>query len=230
MGANDYDMNFLVGNDLGNAVYSRWLKYTLSEEQWNRMFDHPQSVNEERAGDAVEVCLATLYLSTLFPVEFRFWGDPFENYSGLEHSIRSFAVSAGCLPAVGSQRSPPSASLSQEVTEMGKQIAAVLSNPAVVVTLEEYYSILKKMKDGPIDPTAVIKEEIDDDNITDSLMCLLILAMLMPSQMMAKAGLRTMKLQPHLMTKLVRANEARQRHLPPQSLPRSAGLGHHSKR
>ena len=50
---------------------------------------------------------------------------------------------------------------------MGKQIAAVLGNPAVVVTLEEYYSILKKMKGGPIDPTAVIKEEIDDDNITD---------------------------------------------------------------
>ena len=87
MGTNNYDMNFLVGNDLGNAVYSQCLKYTLSEEQWNRMFDHQQSVNEERAGDAVEVCLSTLYLSTLFPVEFRFWGDPFENYAGLEHSI-----------------------------------------------------------------------------------------------------------------------------------------------
>ena len=86
MGANDYDMNFLVGNDLGNAVYNQWLRHTLSEEQWNRAFDHPQSVNEERAGDAVEVCLATLYLATIFPVEFRFWGDPFENYAGLEHS------------------------------------------------------------------------------------------------------------------------------------------------
>ena len=50
---------------------------------------------------------------------------------------------------------------------MGRQIAAVLGNPAVVVTLEEYYSILKKMKDGPIDSSAVVKEEIDDDNITD---------------------------------------------------------------
>ena len=48
MGANDYDMNFLVGNDLGNAVYNQWLRHTLSEEQWNRAFDHPQSVNEER--------------------------------------------------------------------------------------------------------------------------------------------------------------------------------------
>ena len=69
MGTNDYDMNFLVGNDLGNAVYCQWLRHTLSEEQWNRMFDHPQSVNEERAGHAVEVCLATLYFTTLFPVE-----------------------------------------------------------------------------------------------------------------------------------------------------------------
>ena len=74
MGANDYDMNFLVGNDLGNAVYSQWLRHTLSEEQWNRVFDHPRLVNEERAGDAVEVCLATLYLATIFPVEFRFGG------------------------------------------------------------------------------------------------------------------------------------------------------------
>ena len=167
MGANDYDMNFLVGNDLGNAVYSQWLKHTLSEEQWNRTFDHSQSVNEERAGDAVEVCLATLYLATLFPVEFRFWGDPFENYAGLEHSIRSFAVSAGCLPAVGSQRSPPSAPVSLEVTEMAKRFAAVLGSPAVIVTLEEYYATLKRVKDGPVDPTRVVKEEPDDDNITD---------------------------------------------------------------
>ena len=63
MGTNNCDMNFLV--------------------------DHPQSVNEKRAGDAVEVCLATLYFTTLFPVEFLFWGDPFENYAGLEDSIRS---------------------------------------------------------------------------------------------------------------------------------------------
>ena len=42
MGANDYDINFLVGNDLGNAVYSQWLKHTLSETQWNRMFEGPQ--------------------------------------------------------------------------------------------------------------------------------------------------------------------------------------------
>ena len=169
MGTNDYDMNFLVGNDLndlGNAVYNQWLKHTLSEEQWNRAFDH-SPVNEERAGDAVEVCLATLYLATLFPVEFRFWGDPFENYAGLEHSIRSFAVSAGCLPAVGSQRSPPSTPLSPEVTEMAKRLAAVLGSPAVIANLEEYYAALKRMKDGPVDPTDVMKEEPDDANITD---------------------------------------------------------------
>ena len=166
MGANDYDMNFLVGNDLGNAVYNQWLRHTLSEEQWKRTFDHSQSVNEERAGDAVEVCLATLYLATLFPVEFRFWGDPFENYAGLEHSIRSFAVSAGCLPAVGSQRSPPSAPLSLEVTQMAKRLAAVLGSPAVIANLEEYYATLKRMKDGPLDPTNVVKEEPDDANIT----------------------------------------------------------------
>ena len=167
MGTNDYDMNFLVGNDLGNAVYSQWLKHTLSEEQWSRTFDHSQSVNEERAGNAVEVCLATLYLATLFPVEFRFWGDPFENYAGLEHSIRSFAVSAGCLPAVGSQRSPPPAPLSLEVTEMAKRLTAVLGSPAVIANLEEYYATLKSMKDGPVDPTNVVKEEPDDANITD---------------------------------------------------------------
>ena len=164
MGTNDYDMNFLVGNDLGNAVYNQWLKHTLSEEQWNRAFHHSQSVNEERDGDAVEVCLGTLYLATLFPVEFRFWGDPFENYAGLEHSIRSFAVSAGC---VGSQRSPPSAPLSQEVTQMAKRLAAVLGSPAVIANLEEYYATLKRMKDGPVDPTNVVKEEPEDANITD---------------------------------------------------------------
>ena len=167
MGANDYDMNFLVGNDLGNAVYNQWLRHTLSEDQWNRAFDHPQSVNEERAGDAVEVCLATLYLATIFPVEFRFWGDPFENYAGLEHSIRSFAVSAGCLPAAGSQRSPPSAPLSPEVTQMGLRLAAVLGNPAVIANLEEYYSTLKRMKDGPVDPRNVVKEEPGGENVTD---------------------------------------------------------------
>ena len=115
----------------------------------------------------MEVCLATLYLATLFPVEFRFWGDPFENYAGLEHSIRSFAVSAGCLPAVGSQRSPPSAPLSPEVTQMAKRLAAVLGSPAVIANLEEYYAALKRMKDGPVDPPIVVKQEPDDANIID---------------------------------------------------------------
>ena len=130
-------------------------------------FRSPTIVNEERAGDAVEVCLATLYLATIFPVEFRFWRDPFENYAGLEHSIKSFAVSAGCLPAVGSQRSPPSAPLSPEVTQMGMRLAAVLGNPAVIANLEEYYATLKRMKDGPVDSGNVVKEEPDDANITD---------------------------------------------------------------
>ncbi|CAE7212274.1 unnamed protein product [Symbiodinium sp. CCMP2592] len=43
--------------DLGNAVYSQWLKHVLTEDQWNRMFEGATSINEERAGDAVEVCL-----------------------------------------------------------------------------------------------------------------------------------------------------------------------------
>ena len=167
-GTNDFDMNFLVGNDLGNAVYCQWLRHTLSEEQWNRMFDHSQSVNEERAGDAVEVCLATLYFTTLFPFEFRFWGDPSRTMPVcLEHSIRSFAVSAGCLPATGSQRVPPSTLLSPEVVEMGKRFAAALGNPAVTITLEEYYLVRKKMKDGPVDLEKTVKEEPDDDNVTD---------------------------------------------------------------
>ena len=131
------------------------------------MFDHSQTVNEERAGDAVEVCLATLYFTTLFPVEFRFWGDPFENYAGLEHSIRSFALSAGCLPATGPQRSAPGAPLSSEVINVGKKFATVLGNPAVTIALEEYNSLLKKMKDGPVDPGQVVKEEPDDDDVTD---------------------------------------------------------------
>ena len=226
MGTNDYDMNFLVGNDLGNAVYRQWLKYTLSEEQWNRMFGHQQSVNEERAGDAVEVCLPTLYLSALFPVEFRFWGDSFENYAGLEHSIRSFAVSAGCLPAVGSQRTPPSASLSREVTEMGRQIAAVLGDPAVVVTLEEYYSILKKMKDGPIDSSAVVKEEIDDDNITD--------VSAAPDDADTVLGDGEGGTQddeaatsPH--EEVAQGEQSETEAPATQSLPRSAGSGHHSR-
>ena len=167
-GVNDYDMNFLVGNDLGNAVYCQWLRHTLSEEQWNRVFDNPQSVNEERAGDAVEVCLATLYFTTLFPVEFRFWGDPFENYAGLEHSIRSFAVSAGCIPTSGSQRSPPGAPLSSEVLNMGQKFATVLGSPAVTITLEEYYALLKKMKDGPVESGPIVREEPEDAEGTDA--------------------------------------------------------------
>ena len=167
MGANDYDMNFLVGNDLGNAVYSQWLRPTLSEEQWNRAFDHPRLVNEERAGDAMKVCLARLYLTTIFSMEFRFWGDPFENCAGLEQSIRSFSTSAGPLPAVGSQRSPPSAPMSPEVPQMPQRLAAVLGNPAVIANWEEYYVTLKRMKDGPVDPASVVKEEPNNENIID---------------------------------------------------------------
>ena len=107
----------------------------------------------ERAGDAVEVCLATLYFSTMYPVQFRFWGDPFENYAGLEHSIRSFAVSTGCIST-------------NEVTEMGKALATVLGTPTVIITMEEYYAVLKKMKDGPIEPTQTVKDEPEGD-VTD---------------------------------------------------------------
>ena len=78
-----------------------------------------------------------------------------------------FAVSASCLPATGSQRVPPTALLLLEVINMGKRFASVLGNPAVIITLEEYYSIRKKMKDGPVDPEQVVKEESDDDNVTD---------------------------------------------------------------
>ena len=37
----------------------------------------------------------------------------------------------------------------------------------MIVTLDEYYATLKRVKDGPVDPTSVVKEEPDDDNITD---------------------------------------------------------------
>ena len=166
MGTNEYDVNFLVGNDLGNAVYCQWLKHTLSEAQWDRMCDDPQSVNEERAVDAVEVCLATLYFTALYPVEFRFWGDPFENYAGLEHSIRCIAVSTGCVSTTGSQRTPPGASLSSKVIEMGKVLAAVLGTPTVIITMEECYAVLKKVRDGPIEPTQIVKDEPEDE-VTD---------------------------------------------------------------
>ena len=50
MGINEHDLNFIVGRDLGKAVYSEWLKYVMSEEEWSRMFGNSQIVNAERAG------------------------------------------------------------------------------------------------------------------------------------------------------------------------------------
>ena len=50
---------------------------------------------------------------------------------------------------------------------MAKRLAAVLGSPAVIANLEEYYAALKRMKDGPVDPADVVKEEPDDANITD---------------------------------------------------------------
>ena len=52
------------------------------------MYGDCEEVNEERAGDAVEILL--LYFATLCPYEFRLWGDPYENYGGLESSLRAF--------------------------------------------------------------------------------------------------------------------------------------------
>ena len=65
MGVNDYDMNFIVGHDLGNAVYSQWLKHLLTGTQRTRMLADSPSVNEDRAGGAVEVCLALLDFAAL---------------------------------------------------------------------------------------------------------------------------------------------------------------------
>ena len=50
---------------------------------------------------------------------------------------------------------------------MAKRLAAVLGNPAVIANLEEYYTTLKRVKEGPVDPANVVKEESDDANITD---------------------------------------------------------------
>ena len=86
MAANTYDICFIAGNDLGNAVYGQWLKHSLTEDQWSRMFGRVTTVNEERAGDAAEVCLAMLFFAALYPHEFKMRGDPCENYAGLEHS------------------------------------------------------------------------------------------------------------------------------------------------
>ena len=96
MGTNDYDMNFLVGNDLGNAVCCQWLRRTLSEEKWSRVFDHSQSVNEERAGDAVEVCLATLYFTTLFPLVLGGSIRELCRFGALNKVIRRFCVLSSC--------------------------------------------------------------------------------------------------------------------------------------
>ena len=60
MGVNEYDVNFLVDPGLGNAVYSQRLKHILTESQWNRMFGDSPGVNEERAGDSVKICGASL--------------------------------------------------------------------------------------------------------------------------------------------------------------------------
>ena len=124
----------------------------------------PPAVNEERAGDAVEVCLATLYFATLYPVSIL--GRPVESYAGLDHSLRSFAVSTGCIHTTGSQRPPPGASMSNEVSEMSKAFAKVLAIPAVIITMEEYYAIVKKMRQGPEELARIVKDEPEED-ITD---------------------------------------------------------------
>ena len=65
MAPNTYDICFVAGNDLGNAVYGQWLRHILTEDQWSRVFGGMATVNAERAGDAVEVCLAMLFFATL---------------------------------------------------------------------------------------------------------------------------------------------------------------------
>ena len=89
--ADDSDMNFMVGHDLRNAAYIQWLMNILSEEQWTRMFGTVPGMNEERAGDAAEVCLLNFDFTTLCPYEFRRFGDPRGNYAGFECSLRSLA-------------------------------------------------------------------------------------------------------------------------------------------
>ena len=56
--------------------------------------------------------------------------------------------------------------MSSEVAEMGKASATVLGTPTVIITMEEYYAVLKKMKDGPIEPTQIVKDEPEGD-VTD---------------------------------------------------------------
>ena len=58
------------------------------------MFGGTATVNEEQAGDAVEVCLAMLFFTTLYPHEFKMCGDPYDNYAGFERSLRSFEMLA----------------------------------------------------------------------------------------------------------------------------------------
>ena len=74
MTANTYDLCFVTGKDLGNAIYGQWIKHIMTGEQRSRMFGGVSSANEERAGDAIEVCLAMLFFATLYPHEFKMRG------------------------------------------------------------------------------------------------------------------------------------------------------------
>ena len=157
-------MNYMIGHDLGNVVYTQWLMHILTEDQWTRMFGQGQAVNEERSGDAVEICLAVLYFATLYPYEFRHWGNPYENYAGMETSLRSFASMTGYMETSKSQRSVPSAPLSPEVEEEANKIASVLGLPAVVDSIEAYETALKVMKHGPVD---LVDVKVEDDDQLD---------------------------------------------------------------
>ena len=114
------------------------------------MFGDHAGVNDERAGDAVEICLAILYFATLYPYEFCSWGDPQENY-GIEHSLRSFAAIAGRIETCRSQRGALGAELSEQVLNTAKSFAKVLGHPALVVTVEGYNFTLNFMRTGPIE-------------------------------------------------------------------------------
>ena len=128
MTASTYNLCFITGNDLGNAIYGQWLKHILTEDQWSRMFGGVSAVNEERAGDAVEVCLAMLFFATLYPHKFKMWGDPYENHAGIEHSLRSFAMTTGFIPTTGTQRGGMAAELSDEVKDLAKQFSVVMGS------------------------------------------------------------------------------------------------------
>ena len=75
---------------------------------------------------------------------------------------------------------------------MSKAFAKVLGIPAVIITMEEYYAIVKKMRQGPEELTRIVKDEPEED-ITDISASLMPLLPMRTNQRTRKQQLRRLK-------------------------------------